>query len=94
LSALERSDCLIRLSGVAHFHKRKTTGATCVPIRHQVYPIQGAITFKQGTDARCCAPKARLPTKMFFKIIVLRSLIEQLGEAGFHGPGFCGTIKS
>jgi hypothetical protein len=38
-------DCLIRLGGVAHFHKRKPMRASSVTIPDQVNPVHGAITF-------------------------------------------------
>src|SRR5262249_4983636 len=81
--AIERSDCLIRLGGVAHFDKRKPTGATCVTIRHQIYSIHGAITFKQGTDARFGRAESKVANKNVFQNHSPLFLIEQLNEAGF-----------
>jgi hypothetical protein len=92
--AIKRADGLIRLSGVAHFHKCKPTGATSVTIRHQVYAIHGAITFKQGPDGRFPRVESKVANKNVFQNHSPSFLIEQLNEAGFDGPGFCGTIKS
>jgi hypothetical protein len=50
LLAVQGCDCFITLTIIRHFNKAKTLGLPCVTISHDVYTINTAVCFKEGTD--------------------------------------------
>src|SRR5437763_10087266 len=50
IRSVERSDSFVGFARIAHFDKCKTSSLSRVAIRHDVHPINAAVSFKKRTN--------------------------------------------
>ena len=85
ISAVQGSNCAVRLSRIRHFDKGKAACATRVSVSHQVDPLHFSIRLEECTERRFGSTEIQIPYKDVFHVVnVCLSIVRaRRGRYGF-----------
>jgi hypothetical protein len=82
IGPVERFDCFVRFGRVYHFHKRKSTGLSRIPILHNLNPVNLPVGRKRGIEILLSRLERDVPDIYILQVVLLKLLLRLKHEAG------------
>lgn len=82
IGPVERFDRFVRFGRVYHFHKRKSTGLSRIPILHNLNPVNLPVGRKRGIEILLSRLERDVPDIYILQVVLLKLLRRVKHEAG------------